>query len=271
MLSICGLIALIGCAVSNADQAALARIALITDTHTNRATAGNEATFKAHFDTAIVDINKAQVDCVVATGDLTNNGTDDQFTDFKQQATGLTAPIYVVPGNHDVGATLTPGQKDGVSDERVARFEAKFGPSFWVVKKAGVRIIGLNSSLLGSGLQREKDQWTFLEDQLSKPSKEPTLVIEHYPPFTKTVDEPGGVYWNIDTEPRMRLLNLLAKGGVKALLSGHLHKPLANTWNGISLITSIPIAWGIGGGIGWTLITVNADGTVLAEQKALAQ
>src|SRR4051794_6933303 len=131
----------------------------------------------------------------------------------------LTPPVFYVPGNHDVGNKIIPGKGGTVTEERVAQFEKKLGPSFFAKTAAGVRVIGINAPILGSGFAREKQMWSFLEKELAQPSQAPSIVFSHYPAFTKEADEGGGDYWNMEPAPRKHLLALLKSGGVKTMLS----------------------------------------------------
>jgi hypothetical protein len=126
-----------------------------------------------------------------------------------------------------------------------------------------MRIIGINSPMIGSGFSREQEMWTFLEKELAQPSRLPTIVFSHYPAFIKTAHEGGGDYWNIEPEPRQRLLALLKKGSVKTMLSGHLHRDLVNRWEGILFISTRPVSFGLPKGKqpqGWTLVTLPLEG-----------
>jgi len=248
------------------------RIALVTDTHTNLATTGDEALYKTRLDQTIAAVNSANVALVLISGDLTQGGKQGEMDAFEAQIKAFTPPVRVVPGNHDVGGKLIPGKTGGVTGERVSAYESVFGPSFWTEHLSGLRIIGLNSSIFGSGLPVEDRQWAFIEAELAVPSTEPTIVVMHYPPFLTAPDEPGGGYWDIEPAPRQRLLALLQKGHVSAVLTGHLHRPLRNDWNGIPLITSLPVSFGLPKDVqpeGWTLITVAPNGTVTAETETI--
>ena len=50
----------------------------------------------------IEEVNAAEMDLVVVSGDLTQRATDDQYRDAKAMLDAFQAPIIVVPGNHDV-------------------------------------------------------------------------------------------------------------------------------------------------------------------------
>ena len=110
--------------------------------------------------------------------------------------------------------------------------------------------------------------WKLLEKELAKPSPQLTVVFSHYPAFVKTPGEGGGDYWNIEPEPRRRLLALLQQGSVKAMLTGHLHRELINRHEGILHVTTPPVSFGLPAGKqaeGWTLVTLPAQGEAQAE------
>jgi 3',5'-cyclic AMP phosphodiesterase CpdA len=257
-----------------ASAAKTTRIALLSDTHTNLRTNGNEAQFNVRFDKAIAAVNAAKVDFVLITGDLTNSGKEEEMAEFKKHVKKFKPPVYFVPGNHDVGHKFNSGKKDGtVTRDRVELFEKNLGPSFFTKTKAGVRVIGINTSLLGSGYDRETEQWAFLEKELAKPAKTPPILFMHYPPYVKTVGEAGGVYWNIEPEPRQRLLALAKQGGCELLLSGHLHHTLENRADGILLFSAPPISFGLPKNKqpeGWVLVTIAPEKTTLEFQEVEA-
>jgi 3',5'-cyclic AMP phosphodiesterase CpdA len=242
----------------------LARVALLSDPHVNRATNGMDATFRPHFEKAIAQVNAAKVDVVLIAGDLTQDGKPEECADFKELVKRFRAPVYFVPGNHDVGHKFNSGHTNGtVTSERVAAWEKTFGPSWFSKKRAGLRVIGINSSLLGSGFEREDTMWKFLERELARPARVPTILFMHYPLFLKSPDEPGGEYFNTEPAPRARLLHLLQQAAVKTVLTGHTHRSLVIRRDGILFLTTPPISFGLPRGEqpeGWTLVTVFKNG-----------
>lgn len=53
-------------------------------------------------------IEEAKVDLVIASGDITQSATVDEFRQARDWLHGLTAPVFVIPGNHDLpGMDLT--------------------------------------------------------------------------------------------------------------------------------------------------------------------
>lgn len=258
--------------LAHADELAppAVRIALVSDPHTTRSEKDDRPLFKKRFEEVIAAVNAAHPDVVVISGDLTDGGLPEQFQDFKDRIKGFVPPVFYVPGNHDIGEKITPGKTSGIMEPRLTSYEATMGASYFVQLQPKVRIIGVNSSLLGSGLPEDTPQWDFLEKELAKRVPVPTVLVMHYPPFLKTADEPGGIYWNLEPEPRARLLDLVKRYHVAAVLSGHLHRPLVNQWEGTAFITTTAVSWGIPAGKqpqGWTQVTIDDKGQVSSEQE----
>jgi 3',5'-cyclic AMP phosphodiesterase CpdA len=255
------------------------RIALLSDIHIMHGTNMAAKTLhRKHLRQAIAEVNAAKVDLVLVAGDLTEHGTPEEIGDFMEEKRVLTGRVWFVAGNHDVGNKLTPGKTPKPSDGcvtpwRLTRFEMHWGPTFWTRERAGVRVIGINTSIIGSDFGREKKMWSMLEKELAKPSDKPTLVLLHYPPFLKTADEKSA-YFDIEKPQRERFLKLVQVGGVKAVLSGHTHTEITNTWKGVRFVTTPPIAYGLPKGKqkpGWTLLKVSPSGEVETEFKYLKE
>jgi 3',5'-cyclic AMP phosphodiesterase CpdA len=259
---------LLSAAALSAAPAQPLRIALVADPHITRGTAEDQAQYKGRFDRVIASVNDAKVDLVLIAGDLTQGGKPEDIGDFQAQIKGFQTPVWVAPGNHDVGDKHMPGKKGGVTTARVNAYEAAYGPSFWSRNFQGIRVIGVNSSLLGSGLPAEADQWAFLEKELDPANTMPTLLVMHYPLFLHTPDEPGGGYWNVEPEPRARLLGLIMRSkSVRAVLTGHLHRSIAAQIGDVFFYTTPPVSFGIPRGRqpeGWTLITLSPDGSFIS-------
>jgi 3',5'-cyclic AMP phosphodiesterase CpdA len=248
------------------------RVALVSDTHIDRGT--NGPLHRSRFEKVIAQVNQAKVDVVLMAGDLTENGRPEELREFRALAGGFQAPVLWVPGNHDLGAKVIRGKnrepKKEVNAYRVARYEMEMGPSYFVREAAGLRVVGINGSLLGSGLGKERRMWSFLETVLSQPVTHRTLALIHYPPFVNKPNEAGGEYWNVEPQPRARLLTLLKQGGVAAVLSGHLHRPIAQRQDGILFLTTHPAGFGLPAKKqpeGWTLLMVPPQGEIQFERR----
>jgi hypothetical protein len=145
---------------------------------------------------------------------------------------GLAAPLRVVPGNHDVGDKPHPwAPAPSVSAAKHAVFVDRWGPPWWLDEVDGVRLIGIDTPVLGSGLPLEDAQWRWLE-ALAAEGPRRTFAFVHYPPFLLTPDEPEH-YDNLAEPGRGRLLELLVRIGVEAVFCGHVHHPFWNRHAGI--------------------------------------
>jgi alkaline phosphatase D len=248
-----------------APQPGTTRIAFLSDTHISVRTNEAGGLYNAHADKAFAAANAANVDLVLIAGDLTDGGTPEQMELFNQKVKQLKAPVLFIPGNHDVGIAGNADKPITITPERVKRFSEKLGPNWFAREAAGVRVIGINSCLFETGFKEEAEQWSFLEKELAQPRPEPVLLLEHYPLFLKTVGEPANGVWNVHPETRKRLIALLKQGGVRAVLSGHMHRPITNRLDGILLLSNGAIAFGLPRGkqsVGWMLVTVPRQGDV---------
>lgn len=263
---------LCGCAVlllafcARADSGAdglAARIAFLSDAHVNLRTNGPGADYNRRFDRAIAEVNAARVDLVLIAGDLTDNGTREQMELFKRKVKQLEAPVLFVAGNHDVGVVGNGSVKTSITPERVRLYGKTLGPNWFAREKAGIRVVGINSCLFGSGFKDEADQWNFLEKELARPHAKPTFLLEHYPLFVLSADEPRVSTWNVQPEQRQKLLALVERGGVRVVLSGHLHYPITNRLDGILFLGNATTAFGLPRGKqpeGWMLLSVPRTG-----------
>jgi 3',5'-cyclic AMP phosphodiesterase CpdA len=260
--------------VHEANSNILARVALLGDSHLNLATSGDETNYGARFEKAIAQVNAAGVDFVLIAGDLVQSGSEpEQYDGFKADIKKFRSPVWFVPGNHDVGDKFNSGKSAHTTLKRIETYENTMGPSWFSTNCAGVRIIGINSSILGSGFDRENEMWKFLESELAMPAPVPTILFMHYPLFLKDLDEPGTNYWNVEPAPRARLYNLLKQGGVKIVLNGHLHRPLVHRRDGILFVTTPPTSFGLPAGKqpeGWTLVTILKNGDATEEFETSA-
>jgi 3',5'-cyclic AMP phosphodiesterase CpdA len=261
-----------GAQAGTAAEALATRIAFLSDTHVNLRTNEPGLAYNRRLDRAVAEVNAAKVDLVLIAGDLTDGGTREQMELFKRKVKALQAPVLFVPGNHDVGILGDGKVKTSITPDRVKLYGKTLGPNWFAREEAGLRVVGINSCLFGSGFKEEADQWTFLEKELAKPHAKPTLLMEHYPLFVTSVDEPGRNNHNLQPEPRQRLLALMQRAGVRAVLSGHLHYPITNRLDGILFLGNTTTAFGLPRGKtpeGWMLLSVPREGEVQFEFRKL--
>lgn len=59
---------------------------------------------------AIAEITEISPDAVIINGDLTNEGSDRELENFKEIISGISYPLYVLPGNHENNWSMSAGQ-----------------------------------------------------------------------------------------------------------------------------------------------------------------
>lgn len=105
--------------------------------------------------TLIETINLLEPEFVVISGNLVQNAdSEDQKESFEVlcEAIDSDIPLYVIPGNHDVGDKATP--------EATEDFIRRYGSDRFVWKKKDCCVIGFNTSEIRSGdSQREATEY----------------------------------------------------------------------------------------------------------------
>lgn len=207
--------------------------AVIADSHVNPSDTSSSSPWQvnslANRRTARVvdELNRHDLAFVMHLGDMVHpvpsqQGYDTAADRFKTIFDELAAPLYVVPGNHDVGdkpIAWSPAQS--VTEEFVARYRAHFGDSYYAFDHGSRHFVVLNAQLFNTGFASDLVQRNWLEaDLTADPAR--TIVFLHYPPYLSEPDEPGH-YDNIDEPARSWLLEKLSAAGVEAVFAGHVH------------------------------------------------
>jgi hypothetical protein len=164
---------------------------------------------------------------------LINDTDDDQaFADFKRIRDCFDMPCYSAPGNHDVGNEPTP--------ELLKRYRETIGEDYYAIEHKGFTFIVVNTQLWKAPVEGEtekQDAWLreTLAQAVAKDS--PVFIAGHYPLF---VNDPGEKeqYFNLPPETRSTLLHLFLAHKVVGILTGHTHRIVENTYEGMQLITS---------------------------------
>ena len=182
------------------------------------------------FRRAVDRINALKPDFVIICGDLVNDAGNPPraYPDFKEITAGFTMPVYCVPGNHDVGL---PTHATAVNNYR-----AVIGPDNLSFDHHGWTFIGLNTQTLALPANHPEylAQQTWLRQTLARAAaaKQPAVVFGHVPPFLATPDEKPE-YFNYPQPVRREMLELYRANGVRAVISGHTHRQLDTTLDGM--------------------------------------
>jgi 3',5'-cyclic AMP phosphodiesterase CpdA len=196
------------------------RIIQISDTHLSR----GKPHFAANWPPLAAWIAAQNPDLVIHTGDVTIDGADveDDLRYAAELMRSLGVRFRAVPGNHDVGDAGNPRQP--VTDERLARWRAYFGPDWWVEDAEGVRLIGLDAMLLGSGNREEAAQAAWLNGVMEDTGGRTIAWFLHRPLFLDNPDEPDTGYWSVEPGSFSRLIEVVRQRSVALVASGHLHR-----------------------------------------------
>ena len=216
-------------------------IVQVSDTHLSR----SHAWFTANWPVFVEDMRVMSPDFIVNSGDISFNGPDrPEDLAFAVACHGeLDAPWRAIAGNHDVGeAPIASRLSQPVNDERLAAWQAHVGPSWWMqdLEKDALRLrlIGLDSALMGSGHAQELMQARFLETMLAERDGRTTIVFTHMPPFGSDPDDQAITTHCILPEPRRWLLDRCLSHGVATIAAGHIHRHTVSDYKGLSIVTA---------------------------------
>lgn len=156
--------------VSVTLQAGVVRLAILSDVHV---TPGNLNMKK--LTEAVTEINATDVDAVMMTGDLTNEGSDEQLQTVKGILDGITHPLYVIPGNHE----------NNWSQSACKTFNDLWGNDRFAFTVDKLVVVGMNCGpfmKMGDGHIKQEDL-LWLDSTLNamvKPGMK-VLSVNHYP------------------------------------------------------------------------------------------
>lgn len=195
------------------------KIIQITDTHLSP----SKPHFNGNWEPLARWVNAQDADLVIHTGDLSVDGADlvEDLTFCMGLMGDVTAPMLLVPGNHDVGHL--PGSHQPVDAQRLARWRAVVGPDRWAKVVDSWLLVGLNGLLFGADDTEEQEQFAWLEQVLNERDGRRVAIFTHKPLFVDDPQEGDTGYWSIRPTPRQRLYDLIAAHDVALFASGHLH------------------------------------------------
>jgi 3',5'-cyclic AMP phosphodiesterase CpdA len=219
------------------------RFAHLSDTHILPDAADRSQLFADQ----MAEIGAGDYAFAIHTGDLMEEPSAWAARAFRTMASMLRIPVYLVPGNHDVynphlGEIEAPWwAKLAVDSDMIAQYRAWFGPNWYTFSHQGTHLVAVDSLIINSGLPEEREQWTWLEQTLASiAARRPQHLIlfthlmlfvrdpyEHLDP----TDFRNG-YLVIAPPGRDRLLDLVRRHRVNAVLTGHAHAPweVSHTW-----------------------------------------
>jgi 3',5'-cyclic AMP phosphodiesterase CpdA len=205
---------------------AAARVILVSDTHLS----ASAPQAQANWDAVVGCIGACAPDLVIHLGDLSLDGARDaaDLRHGRAQLDRLPAQWRAVPGNHDIGDNPWPGAPVGsaVDATRHQRWLDIVGADHWSVTVSGWLVLAINAQLLGSGLEAEAAQWSWLEGQIGRHrGRQPVALITHKPVTatgTELAAAPPYRFW--PSQARDRLARLFGGTPPALVMSGHVHQ-----------------------------------------------
>ena len=210
------------------------RVSLISDTHINEAEdfsaspypANAEANPRARY--VFDQIEQSDSKFCIHLGDMVNPVPElPSYTtaanNFHAIASRLSIPLYLMPGNHDIGDKPVTWMPAGmVNKEHVALYRNHFGRDYFSFDYETCHFVIINSPLINSGDPIEKKQAAWLENDLNENKSKRIFLFSHYPVYVSNPDEPES-YDNIDEPGRSWLINLIETYKPEALFAAHVH------------------------------------------------
>ena len=217
-----------------AMQGGVVKLAILSDVHVTPGNA-NEGKLRE----AVAEINATDVDAVMMTGDLTNEGSDEQLRNVKGILDGITHPLYVIPGNHE----------NNWSQSACKTFNDLWGTDRFVFTIDDLVVIGMNCGpfmKMGDGHIKQEDL-LWLDSTLNamvKPGMK-VLSVNHYPILA-------------DLDNYRAYVDILKKYPVVTHQCGHYHRWRLYETDGINGLMVRALDMG-GDNYGYTLMNIDLD------------
>jgi len=157
---------------------------------------------------------------VVITGDIAENGTEQEYERARELLAPLTVPIHVIAGNHDDADALA----------------AAFGTETrWAARVGALRVVGFDTTVPGTdGGALDGDRLEWVADRLAEDTA-PTILAMHHPPVDTGIlamDEIG-----LPAADRTALGEVLARSPhVLRVISGHVHRAATAVLGGCPVV-----------------------------------
>ena len=219
---------------SIAVQGGVVKLAVLSDVHV---TPGNDNEGKLR--EAVAEINATDVDAVMLTGDLSNEGSDEQLLNVKGILDSITHPFYIIPGNHE----------NNWSQSACKTFNDLWGSDRFVFTVDKLVVVGMNCGpfmKMGDGHIKQEDL-LWLDSTLTamvKPGMR-VLSVNHYPILD-------------DLDNYRAYVDILKKYPVVTHQCGHYHRWRLYETDGINGLMVRALDMG-GGDFGYTLMTIDLD------------
>lgn len=169
-------------------------------------------------------------DVVILTGDVTENGTLEEYANSRKLLSEIKQPLIVIPGNHDQRDAFRAGFSD-------KDYLPKAGPIHFAVSGLGdVRIVALDVTVPGAHHGDIDDTAiAWLETCLAEEPDRPTILMLHQPPFRSGI--PYLDQYRCFGAERLEGL-LQSYNNVELVVCGHVHRFMVRRFAGTVICTA---------------------------------
>ena len=204
------------------------RIVQLSDCHLFKSTEGKLLGLNTEQSLALVmDLIQDQqhaIDLVLATGDLSQDGTSESYARFHQWMEAFSSPVYWLPGNHDL-------------TDIMANHQAAQRMSPCVIDAGKWQVIMLDSTIRGKVPGNfAESELRFLEQSLQASQGKHVLIALHHQPV------PVGSAW-LDQQivgNAAEFFKVVDQfSNVRTIIWGHVHQVFESERNGVQLM-SVP-------------------------------
>ena len=217
------------------------RLLHVSDLHLSEVRAYNVR----NWEICLQEIDARRPDLVVVGGDMTLDDPDAEGDQrfARSQLDRRPVPWKALPGNHDVGDNPPfPYRDQPITQQRLDRYRALYGPDYWCIDCDDWRIVGINSQLFASGLSPEREQYEWLAQVLGNANGRQVAIFTHKPLCLDAIEETTTSQWHVDPESRQKLWRLLRQYNVRLVASGHTHRYRTMSADGISMVWCLTTA-----------------------------
>lgn len=170
-----------------------------------------------------------EADAILVTGDLADHAADDEYEQVLELLAPFTAPVYVMPGNHDKRDTMRRHFDLPGADDEPILYSVELGP---------VRLVVLDSTGPGADageLDAARLEW--LDATLAENRVTPTLLAMHHPPIVTGTPVWDGI--GLPHADRAALQEVVAAHPqVRRIVAGHLHREMCAELGGCCVLVA---------------------------------
>lgn len=168
-------------------------------------------------------------DAVLATGDLADRGSPEEYRYLRELLAPLSVLVYLIPGNHDERGALCEEFRDH------AYLPRDGAPLYYAVDDLPLRLLALDTVVPGAeGGALDRAQLAWLDAELAAQAARPTLIFMHHPPFRTGIASMDGIA--VSEASAARFGEIVERHRqIELITCGHVHRAIQARWRGTTV------------------------------------